>query len=87
MITETYEKAIDALKGDVVIDEMVIVKGGQVKCAYGHTKYCYIMWDDMGRGFSCYVDEDLPLHPMNPRLEVEYEGEWVRDYVFDLKFK
>ncbi len=85
MLTADFEKAIDAWKGGVVIDEMVLGKGSQVKCVYGHGNHEYIKWDGFGRGFVCYSEEELPLDvPQDPRNEAD---EWERSLVYDLKFE
>ena len=87
MKTENFEKAVDALQGDVMIDEVIIGMGSQVKAVYGHDRHAWVKWDSFGRSFTCHSEEEIPLVPQNPRLEVEYDGDWERDVVYDLKFE
>lgn len=79
-----FEKAIEALNGAVFLDEMVLVKGQQVKTVYGHGSHVWIMWDSFGRSFTCYSEEEIPMDAVqDPRSEADT---WERSELYDLKF-
>ena len=75
MKVEDFEKAIDALEGKTMIDEMKIRKN-QVYLCTGYVDNYYVQWDELGKavGWELADDEDA----QNPM---------VRMTMFDLKFE
>lgn len=76
-----YEAAIDVLNAGVSIDEVVLLRGPEVKTVYGHCNHVYVKWDAFGRGFTAMRDEDEELK--DPRT-VE---DWQRSPDYDLLFQ
>ena len=85
MRVRDFENAIEALNGSIIIDEMVIKKGQQVKAVYGHGSHVWIKWDDFGRSFTVYSEDEIPMEAQDPRCSVA--GNWERSNVYDLKFE
>ena len=75
MKTEDFEKAIDALEGNIIIDEMKIRKNKVYLCT-GYTDNCYVEWDESGKATGCELDDDE-----------ETQNPMVRMPEFDLKFE
>ena len=84
MRVKDFEIAIEALNGAILVDEMVIAPGQQVKDVYGHGSHVWIKWDNFGRSFTCYSEEELLMEPLDPRNKVE---KWERSTVYDLEFE
>ena len=77
---------MDALPCRVVLDEVKLLKG-QVKRLFGHKGGTLVMWDDLGRAFSCNVEEtDLAESPSYVLDGVLPADCYVRDAAFDLRF-
>lgn len=85
MRVRDFENAIEALNGTIIIDEMVIKKRQQVKAVYGHGSHVWIKWDDFGRSFTVYSEDEIPMEAQDPRCSVA--GNWERSKVYDLKFE
>lgn len=75
MNVEDFEKAIDALEGKTMIDEMKIRKN-QVYLCTGYVDNYYVQWDELGKAVGCELaDDEDAQNPM------------VRMTRFDLKFE
>ena len=86
MTTEDFEKAIEELWGPLTIDEMVLGKGGQVKCVYGHTMYFWIRWDSLGYCFAVPSNVMFRINePLEGHRDIE-DTRWHRASFYDLKF-
>ncbi len=90
MKVEDFEKAIDALQlmldEPIVIDEMVLGKGGQVKVVYGHIFSLWVKWDTFGRCLVARKEEKLPLEPIDGYRTIELE-QWEHYEFYDLKIE
>lgn len=76
-----YEAAIDVLNAGVSIDEVVLLRGPEVKTVYGHCTHVYVKWDAFGRGFTAMRDEDEELKdPCTVK-------DWQRSPDYDLLFQ
>lgn len=75
MKVEDFEKAIDALGCDIVIDEMKIRKN-QVYLCTGYTDSYYVEWDESGKAMGCELADDE-----------DTQNTMVRMTSFDLKFE
>ena len=84
MRTGDFEKAIEALNGRIFIDEMLLKANWQVDRVYGHASHVWLKWDEFGRCFTCYSDDEIDMEPQEPRCKVE---QWERNQVYDLKFE
>ena len=82
----TYEKAIEALKYPVELDE-VVLRHGQVHRFYGHTKNTMIMWDDFGKAVSITLtpDEKKRTSTDTEQIKSKLHRMGVRDVRFDLR--
>ena len=86
MKTKDFENAIDALKCNITIDEIKILKGN-VRCCFAHKGRTLLMWDEVGKAFSTnmYAEKEDDITPdTHTNLPSECYG---RDSVFDLKFE
>ncbi len=86
MKIKDFEDAIDALGCSIVMDEAKL-RHGCVDRFYGHKDHTLLMWDEIGRCFSCV------LRTIAPDAEIDnstHEGVAVscyeRETVYDLKF-
>ena len=84
MRVRDFEKAIDGLNGVIFIDEMLLKGNRVVDRVYGHGSHIWIKWDEFGRSFTCYSEDEIEMEPQEPRCEVE---QWERNPVYDLKFE
>ena len=82
----TYEKAIEALKYPIELDE-VVCRHGHVHRFYGHTKNTMIMWDDFGKAVSLTLtpDEKKRTSTDTEQIKSKLHRMGVRDVRFDLR--
>ena len=89
MKVKDFEKAIDALSADIVIDEMKL-RHSDVRQVNAHTTNLLIVWDGNGRAFSAKKGSEHEIY-----LTEEEDGKIIgvsgvpieRDKSFDLKFE
>ena len=79
-----FEKSIEGLGCQVVLDEVKILHGHVRQC-YGHQGQTLVMWDDLGRGFSYSFDKELSEEDFGMMQEFKEEINYERDNVYDLK--
>ena len=89
MKAKDFEKAIDALSTDIIIDEMKL-RHSNVRQVNAHTSNHLIVWDEHGRAFSAERESNREVF-----LTEGEDGNIVgmsgvpveRDKSFDLKFE
>lgn len=89
MRTKDYERAIEMLCVDIVIDE-VKLRHADVRQVNAHTTDKVLVWDEHGRAFSAGKDSKRKMF-----FSEDEEGKFVemsgisveRDNSFDLKFE
>ena len=89
MKVKDFEKAIDALSADIVIDEMKL-RHSDVRQVNAHTDIQLIIWDEYGRAFSASKEgkREMFLTEGEDGNIVGMSGRAVeRDKSFDLKFE
>lgn len=89
MKAKDFEKAIDALKADITIDEMKL-RHSDVRQANAHTDTQLIVWDEFGRAFSATKKSESEMFLVDGEdgSTVGMSGIPVeRDKSFDLKFE
>ena len=81
-----FEKAVEGLGCEVVIDE-VKIRHGHVRRCYGHQGQTLIMWDGAGRGFSLTIFRESSEEELRKMQETLGDNNYERDAVYDLKFE
>ena len=86
MRVKDFEKAIEALKCPVVLDEVKLSKG-HVRRFFGHNGCTLIMWDESGRGFSCVLHTLEESEMQHDTHKGVVESCYAREPAYDLKFE
>ena len=85
MKVQDFEKAIEALKCSIVLDE-VKLQNGQVRQFNGHKEGLQIVWDESGRAFTCADDQESEEFIVAGSGKSVMGRRLKRDSEFDLKF-
>lgn len=86
MRVSDFERAIEALKYDIEIDEIKL-RGGHVHQVIGHDAGLNVIWDELGRAFTMSVGQELERFVDLDSRQIVNGRRLQRDPEIDLKFE
>lgn len=86
MRVSDFEKAIEALKYDIEIDEMKF-RGGHVQAVIGHDGGLKVVWDELGRAFTMSDGQEMERFLDLDSRQIVNGRRLQRDPNIDLKFE